>query len=75
LVLRSVKQFLLGGTMPFDPKLFYKEVREELQKVTWPTKENTVATSLVVVVLVIFITIYLGVADIFFSQIFNAILG
>jgi preprotein translocase subunit SecE len=61
--------------MPFDPKVFYKEVREELQKVTWPTKENTVATSLVVVVLVIFITLYLGAADIIFSKLFTAILG
>ncbi|MDR2104326.1 MAG: preprotein translocase subunit SecE [Deferribacteraceae bacterium] len=61
--------------MPFEPKVFYKEVREELQKVTWPTKENTVATSFVVVVVVILITLYLGAADLFFSQIFTAILG
>jgi preprotein translocase subunit SecE len=61
--------------MPFDPKTFYKEVREELQKVTWPAKENTVTTSLVVLVVVIFITLYLGAADIFFSQLFKLILG
>jgi preprotein translocase subunit SecE len=66
---------LLGGKMPFDPKVFYNEVKEELKKVTWPTKQNTIATTWIVVVVVILITLYLGVADVFFSRIFTAVLG
>jgi preprotein translocase subunit SecE len=66
---------LLGGRMPFDPKVFYREVREELNKVTWPTKQSTIATTWIVVVVVILITMDLGVTDVFFSRIFTAVLG
>jgi preprotein translocase subunit SecE len=61
--------------MAFSPGVFYKEVREELRKVSWPTREQTVATTVVVVILVVIITAYLGFADAIFSRLAQVVLG
>lgn len=59
----------------FKPKLFVTQVKEELQKVNWPTRQATVTTSLVVLVVVGMITVYLGVADALISRIMRMIIG
>jgi len=43
---------------------FLREVRVELKKVTWPSRKQTIGSTVVVLVLVLLISIYLGVADI-----------
>ena len=47
----------------FNPVSFYNQVRDELKKVNWPTKETTISTSIVVVVVVGLITAYLGIVN------------
>ncbi len=59
----------------FSPKAFYGEVKEELSKVTWPTREATIGTSVVVVVVVAIITAYLGVVDVAVSRLMQLIIG
>ncbi len=59
----------------FKPKVFVGEVKEELSKVSWPTKEQTIGTSIVVFVVVVLLTIYLGITDIIFNGIITRILG
>ncbi len=42
---------------------FFREVKVELQKVTFPTRQETVSSTLVVLVLTIIIAVYLGFSD------------
>lgn len=58
----------------FKPSVFYSEIKEELQKVSWPTKEQTVGTSIVVLVVVILLCLYLGVVDTVLATIISAIM-
>ncbi len=44
-------------------KQFLKEVRQEVKKVTWPTKGETIRYSLMVVVASLVVAIYLGGLD------------
>lgn len=42
---------------------FLNHVKAELKKVTWPTKKEAYASTTVVILLVLFITVFLGVVD------------
>ncbi len=48
---------------------FLGEVRAELKKSTWPTKRETVGTTIVVIILVIFFGFFLFFFDAIFSYI------
>ncbi len=54
---------------------FLAEVKEELKKVTWPSKDDTVGTTAVVIALVIVIAVFLGIVDVGLSRIFNLLIG
>ncbi|MDO9567258.1 MAG: preprotein translocase subunit SecE [Candidatus Desulfaltia sp.] len=43
---------------------FLREVKVELKKVAWPTRKQTLGSTLVVTILVIIIALFLGVVDI-----------
>ncbi len=55
-------------------KIFYDEVRSELKKVTFPTKDETLGTTAVVLVLVSLATVYLWVIDVALSELIAKIL-
>jgi preprotein translocase subunit SecE len=55
-------------------KQFLKEVKTELKKVAWPTRKDTIASTSVVVILVIIIALYLGLVDFSLSRIIRLIL-
>ncbi len=59
----------------FKPVLFYNQVRDELKKVSWPTRQATISTSIVVLVVVGLITAYLGVVDLIVSKLAQKIIG
>ena len=59
----------------FNPVSVYNQVRDELKKVNWPTKETTISTSIVVVVVVGLITAYLGIVDAIVSRLAGQIIG
>ena len=42
---------------------FLKETKTELTKVTWPTKQEVVGSTIVVVVVSIVVSIFIGVVD------------
>ena len=46
---------------------FLKEVRVELSKISWPTREELRESTVVVIVSVIVITVFIGAVD----QVFN----
>ena len=47
---------------------FLKEVRHELRKVDWPTREETMSYSIVVLVTVIILTTFVFFVDLGFSK-------
>ena len=42
---------------------FLREVKVELKKVTWPSRKQTIGSTIVVLVLVILISLFLGLVD------------
>jgi preprotein translocase, SecE subunit, bacterial len=46
---------------------FLKDVRSELKKVTWPTKQEVYGTTIVVIIAIFFFGFYLFFWDIVFS--------
>jgi len=54
--------------------MFFESVKLELGKVTWPTRKETIATTGVVVVIVLLISLYLGACDIILAKLLRLIL-
>jgi len=46
-----------------NAKQFYADVRSEMKKVSWPSRQEVFGTTIVVIVAVFFFGIYLGVVD------------
>ncbi|MFO8026383.1 MAG: preprotein translocase subunit SecE [Opitutales bacterium] len=53
---------------------FLREVKVELSKVTWPSRKETVGTTVVVLVFVIILAIFLGAADFILTTLVQLIL-
>ncbi len=54
---------------------YFEDSKKELSKVSWPTKAEVKATSLAVVALVVFMSIFLGVVDLLLTSVIEAILS
>ena len=54
---------------------FIESVKLELEKVTWPTRKETIATTGVVIVIVVLISFYLGACDLVLAKLLRLILG
>lgn len=53
---------------------FAREVRSEFQKIAWPHKKQTLATTGVVIFLVFLVSIYLGTVDLIFGKLIGLLL-
>jgi preprotein translocase subunit SecE len=53
---------------------FLREVRVELKKVTWPSRKQTIGSTVVVIVLVMILSFFLGAVDIGLSSLVGVIL-
>jgi len=53
---------------------FLREVKVELNKVTWPTRKQTIGSTLVVIILVMIISFFLGIVDIGLSSLIGVVL-
>lgn len=53
---------------------FLREVRVELKKVTWPSRKQTVGSTVVVIILVIIISLFLGLVDFGLSALMQSVL-
>ncbi len=56
-------------------KTFFAEVKSELKKVTWPSRQEVYATTIVVILTTIFFGFYLYSLDLVMSQLFTRVLG
>ncbi|MBW1866447.1 MAG: preprotein translocase subunit SecE [Deltaproteobacteria bacterium] len=54
---------------------FLREVKVELKKVTWPSRKQTIGSTVVVIVLVMIISLFLGVVDVGLSGLVRVVLG
>ena len=61
-----------GRDLTFGEKVkkFFKDTKAELKKVTWPTKEQLIHNTGVIITFIIIVTIILSVLDIAFGQLF-----
>ena len=56
-------------------KEFLELSKVEIKKVTWPTRKETMVTSVAVVVLVVVMTLFLGVVDFGLSHLIQYVLS
>ena len=61
--------------MKFNPAKYLREVRQEVSKVTWPSKKETFTTSGIVLVVISIAAVILMLLDQFFAFIVRIILG
>jgi len=54
-------------------RAYLKEVRGEMKKVTWPSKDDMIKTTIAVIVISLFFGVYLFGVDFIFSRIFRQI--
>jgi len=57
-----------------NAKQFYSDVRSEMKKVSWPSRQEVIGTTIVVIVSVFFFGLYLGVVDALLGKGLNWIL-
>ena len=54
---------------------FLKEVRFELKRVTWPSRKETLAGTMVVSIIVFIVASFLGIVDIGLSELIKTVLS
>ena len=56
-------------------KLFLAGSKVELKKVTWPTPKQTLASTSVVIIVVIIVSVFLGIVDFGLTKMVKWVLG
>ena len=54
---------------------WWRETVGELRKVTWPTKEEALKMTKIVIIVVLVTAVFLGVVDFIFSRLIGLLLG
>lgn len=55
------------------PVAFLRETRDELRKVTWPTRNETVRLTLVVIAISVIVGVFIGGLDFVFTKLLQFI--
>ena len=58
-----------------SPVLFFRQVKQEVKKVTWPTNKEVIQTSVMVLILVAIAAAFFFCVDLVFGMIGKWILG
>lgn len=53
---------------------FFKDIKIEMQKVSWPSKDELVGSTIVVLVSLTILSAFIGVCDVILSKIVNIIM-
>ena len=56
-------------------KNFFREVNIELKKVSWPTRQQTMSATMVVIVLTFIVAFFLGIVDVVLVRLVGTIMG
>ncbi|PJB70348.1 MAG: preprotein translocase subunit SecE [Alphaproteobacteria bacterium CG_4_9_14_3_um_filter_47_13] len=59
----------------FAPMEYIRQVRSEMQKVTWPSRKETTTSTIAVFIMVLFAATFLFLADQFMAFVVRWILG
>lgn len=54
---------------------FFKEAKSEIKKVTWPTRKQSIAATVAVIILIIVVSLFLGMIDSGLSWLIKLILS
>ena len=63
------------GMAKTNPMEFIEQVRSETSKVTWPTRKETMVTTVMVMIMVVFASLFFLGADTVLSWIVSLVLG
>lgn len=55
-------------------KVFFQEVSVELRKVSWPTRQQTVSATAVVITVAFIVAFFLGIVDVVLARVVGAIM-
>ncbi|MDI9348586.1 MAG: preprotein translocase subunit SecE [Candidatus Symbiobacter sp.] len=58
-----------------SPLVFYKQVRQEAEKVTWPTRKETITSTIMVFIMVVLAALFFFAADQLLGYLVRLILG
>lgn len=58
-----------------NPAKFVREVRQEMQRVTWPTRKETMLSTTMVLLLAAFASVLFLVVDLFAGSLISWIIG
>ena len=58
-----------------SPALFFRQVRQEIAKVTWPSRKETGISTLMVFIMVVFASVFFLLVDSFFAWSLKTIFG
>ncbi|MFA5143826.1 MAG: preprotein translocase subunit SecE [Candidatus Omnitrophota bacterium] len=53
---------------------FFKDIKLEMSKVSWPTKDELIGSTIVVIVSLAVLSLFIGICDLFLSKIVNVIM-
>lgn len=54
---------------------FLREVKNEIKRVTWPTRKQTIQSTGVVLILVIIVSVFLGLVDMVLARLVRLVIG
>ena len=54
---------------------YFKDVRAEMKKVVWPARPELIASTVIVIVTVLFFSLYIGGLDAIFSEAIHLVAG
>ena len=54
---------------------FLKEAKVELKRVTWPTPKQALASTSVVIIVVVIVSMFLGIVDLGLAKVIRLVLG
>jgi len=55
-------------------KQFLKEVKIEIKKVSWPNRQEVTASTVIVMVTVLLISVFIGLSDFILTKLFHMVL-
>jgi preprotein translocase subunit SecE len=53
---------------------FISQVKTEMQKVSWPSREELISSTIVVLISTILMAVYIGVCDLVLSRVINVLI-
>jgi preprotein translocase subunit SecE len=67
----------LAGIKSITEKViqFFREVRIEIKKISWPQRNETIASTSIVIIIVLVIGLFLGIVDVGLARIIKIILS